>query len=244
MKYFQIFPSRVKNCRCHHEVLLITQNLQHFALDFPDNLYFPLPRRGPGGGESSFIFGKLSVLLSLMTDFDDFLARCMACEKCVLRKGASRVVPGVGNPHAKIMFIGEAPGKQEDIQGEPFVGAAGKFLNEMLESIGLARKDIYIANTIKCRPPENRDPLPEEIETCKPWLKEQILLIQPKVIVTLGRFAMNLFLPDAKISSAHGKPEKVGKLIVVPLYHPAAALYNGGMRETLKNDFQILKNYL
>ena len=126
-------------------------------------------------------------------DLQSFHASIADCKKCRLCEGRTQVVPGAGNPHAEIMFIGEAPGKNEDLQGIPFIGAAGKFLNEMLETIGLKREDIFIANTVKCRPPNNRDPLPDEIETCLPYLKQQILLIRPKIIVTLGRFSLNLF---------------------------------------------------
>lgn len=165
------------------------------------------------------------------------------CKKCSLRKCCLQVVPGSGSAKAKIMFIGEAPGKKEDELGVPFVGAAGKFLDEMLGTIKLKREDIYIANTLKCRPPENRDPLPEEKNICYPWLLEQIQCIQPKLIITLGRHSMNLFLPSAIISEAHGKPVKkelpeLGEKIFYPLYHPAAALYNGSLRKTLIKDFK------
>lgn len=141
------------------------------------------------------------------------------------------------------MFIGEAPGKKEDETGVPFVGAAGKFLNEMLETIKLKREDVYIANVCKCRPPQNRDPLPEEVATCWPWLLAQIKIIQPKLIVTLGRHSMEKFLPGFKISEVHGKAMRreikgIGKQVFYTLYHPAAALYNGGMRETLIKDFK------
>lgn len=163
------------------------------------------------------------------------------CRKCFLHKGRQQAVPGGGNPQADILFIGEAPGKAEDEQGLPFVGAAGNFLNELLESIDLKREDVYIANTVKCRPPDNRDPRPEEIETCLPYLKKQILIIQPKIIATLGRFSMNLFFPKLKISQAHGKLQKYKNLHIVPLYHPAAALYNGSQRDVHLRDFQILK---
>jgi len=163
------------------------------------------------------------------------------CELCTLSKIKTKDVFGVGCPRAEIMFIGEAPGKKEDAQGEPFIGAAGKFLNEMLESIGLSRTEIYIANVLKHRPPNNRDPLPEEAETCWPYLKRQIELINPKLIVFLGRHSMNRFFPDYKISDAHGnafRKEMWGRnQVFLALYHPAAALYNGGMRETLKKDF-------
>jgi DNA polymerase len=154
-----------------------------------------------------------------------------------LRDGATQLVFGDGNPTADLVFIGEAPGKNEDEQGKPFVGAAGKFLNEMLESIGLVRKDIYITNIVKYRPPNNRDPLPEEKEAFLPYLVEQLRTINPKVIVTLGRHSMDVLLPGLKISQVHGKPIRVKEHVYLPLFHPAAALYNGGLRQTLLDDF-------
>lgn len=168
--------------------------------------------------------------------------KMLACGKCVLRSGCTQVVPGSGSAEAEIMFIGEGPGKKEDELGEPFVGAAGKFLNEMLASINLKREDVYIANVVKCRPPQNRDPLPEEAEACWPWLLEQIKIIEPKLIVFLGRHSMNRFFPTEKISEVHGKLliKKFGSVErqhFFALYHPAAALYNGGMRATLLADF-------
>lgn len=175
------------------------------------------------------------------------------CAKCILRSGCLRVVFGEGNAEAEIMFIGEAPGKKEDETGHPFVGAAGKFLDEMLAIIKLKREDVYIANVVKCRPPENRDPLPEEAAACWPWLLAQIKIIKPKLIVTLGRHSMERFLPSAsrrkKISQIHGTlvlktiPE-IGKQNFYTLYHPAAALYNGSMRETLIKDFKKIPKVL
>ncbi len=162
---------------------------------------------------------------------------------CELKEQATQAVPGDGSAEADIMFIGEAPGKNEDLQGVPFVGAAGKFLAEMLATINLKREDIYITNVVKYRPPNNRDPLPEEIAACMPWLHEQIKIIQPKVIVTLGRHAMEHFIPGKKISEVHGQAFRrtfpdIGEQVFFSLYHPAAALYNGGMRDTLIKDFQ------
>lgn len=162
---------------------------------------------------------------------------------CLLRDTATQAVPGDGNADADIMFVGEAPGKNEDEQGIPFVGAAGKFLAEMLASINLKREDIYITNVVKYRPPNNRDPLPDEIAACMPWLHEQIKIIEPKVIVTLGRHAMEHFIPGKKISEVHGQAFRrtfpdIGPQIFFALYHPAAALYNGGMRGTLIEDFK------
>ena len=173
----------------------------------------------------------------------------LRCSKCVLRGTCTRVVPGEGSAEAEIMFIGEGPGKREDELGRPFVGSAGKFLDEMLALINLRREQVYIANVIKCRPPENRDPLPEEIEACWPWLMEQIKIIDPKLIVTLGRHSMEKFLPNQKISEVHGKamrreiPE-IGKRVFYTLYHPAAALYNGSMREILIKDFRRIPKVL
>ena len=171
------------------------------------------------------------------------------CRKCALRAECKQVVPGAGSAKAKIMFIGEAPGKKEDESGMPFVGAAGKFLDEMLAIIDLKREDVYIANAIKCRPPQNRDPLPKEKEICREWLEKQIRVIQPKLIVTLGRHSMNLFFPEQKISEVHGKALRkeisgLGKQVFFTLYHPAAALYNGGMRKTLIDDFKKIPKVL
>jgi uracil-DNA glycosylase len=154
---------------------------------------------------------------------------------------ATNLVMGDGNLNAEIVFIGEAPGKNEDEQGLPFVGAAGKFLNEMLTAAGLERSDVYITNIVKYRPPNNRDPLPEEKKAFWPYLLKQLQIIQPKVVITLGRHSMEYFLPDMKISQIHGEAKRIqfgdDKLVVVPLYHPAAALYNGSLRQTLIDDF-------
>jgi uracil-DNA glycosylase len=157
-----------------------------------------------------------------------------------LKAGATQLVFGVGSADAQIVFVGEAPGANEDKQGEPFVGAAGKFLNEMLASIGLRREDVYITNIVKYRPPGNRDPEPEEIAAFVPYLRRQIEVIRPKLVVFLGRHAMNVFLPELKISQAHGKPVRKGGQVYLPLFHPAAALYNGDMRVTLMADFGLI----
>jgi len=178
------------------------------------------------------------------TTIEDLHKECLLCQKCPLRKTATQVVPGEGNPHAKVMFIGEGPGKVEDKLGRPFVGPAGKFLDQLLESIGLQRKDIFIANMVKCRPPNNRDPMDSEKEACRPWLDEQIRLINPKVFVPLGRHALHKFLPDISISTAHGKFYKHESKIIFAMYHPAVALYNGSMRSTLLKDFANLKEFL
>jgi len=158
-----------------------------------------------------------------------------------LAKQAKNLVMGDGNLDADIVFIGEAPGKNEDEQGLPFVGAAGKFLNEMLASINLERKDVYITNIVKYRPPNNRDPLPGEKAAFWPFLLKQLQIIQPKIIITLGRHSMEYFLPGMKISDVHGQPKRIQfgdqKIVILPLFHPAAALYNGGLRQTLLDDF-------
>ena len=158
-----------------------------------------------------------------------------------LAESATQLVLGDGNVNAEIVFIGEAPGKNEDEQGLPFVGAAGKFLNEMLAAAGLDRSDVYITNIVKYRPPNNRDPLPEEKAAFWPYLLKQLQIIDPKVVITLGRHSMEYFLPDMKISEVHGEGKRIQfgdhKIVVVPLYHPAAALYNGSLRQTLIDDF-------
>ena len=158
---------------------------------------------------------------------------------------ATQLVMGDGNPDADIVFIGEAPGKQEDEKGLPFVGASGRFLNEMLEAAGLVRSDVYITNIVKYRPPNNRDPLPEEKQEFWPYLMRQLEIIQPKVVITLGRHSGAAFIPDLRISQDHGHARKVTyhehEFLVIPLYHPAAALYNGSMRQTLIDDFLAAK---
>ena len=169
--------------------------------------------------------------------------------QCELKNTATQPVPGDGNPEAEIVFIGEAPGKQEDLQGRPFVGAAGKFLNEMLGKIKMKREDIYITNIVKYRPPNNRDPEPNEKENCIDWLYEELNLINPKLIVFLGRHSMTYFFPTEKISDVHGKLlikkfKNIKTKDFLPLYHPAAALYNGGMRNTLIADFKKIPKIL
>lgn len=164
---------------------------------------------------------------------------------------ATQLVFGDGNPDADVVFIGEAPGKNEDIEGKPFVGAAGKFLSEMLAGIGMKREDIYITNIVKYRPPNNRDPLPEEKKTFLPYLQAQLEVIRPKIVVTLGRHSLSCFLPDLQISKVHGEPKRIRinfhdgghegyPLVILPLFHPAAALYNGSMRQTLIDDFNSI----
>jgi DNA polymerase len=164
-----------------------------------------------------------------------------SCTKCELHHSRKKAVPGEGPADSDIMFIGEGPGFHENEQGRPFVGAAGKFLEELLSDIGLSREEVFISNVVKCRPPGNRDPLPVEVKTCTSnFLDRQIAAINPKVIVTLGRFSMNLLMPNSKISQVHGQAMKIHGRLVVPMYHPAAALHQGSLRPVIKQDFAQL----
>lgn len=171
-----------------------------------------------------------------------------SCRKCPLYKNATNPVPGEGNPEAEMMLVGEGPGFFEDQKGIPFCGAAGKLLDELLQSIEVARKDVFIGNMVKHRAPENRDPQPEEIEACREFLDRQIEIIQPKIIVTLGRFSMNKFIPEGKISQIHGQARFVEfagrKIIVIPMFHPAAALRGGEIMRMLKEDFLKIPGFL
>ena len=163
------------------------------------------------------------------------------CTICELHHSRKNAVPGEGPPDAEILFIGEGPGFHENEQGRPFVGAAGRFLEELLEGVGMSREQVYITNVVKCRPPGNRDPRPNEIEACTHnYLERQIQAINPKVIVTLGRFSMALYLPNAKISEVHGQPMRAKGRLVVPMYHPAAALHQGSLRPIVESDFAKL----
>src|SRR4030042_3582177 len=162
------------------------------------------------------------------------------CHKCDLYKSANHAVAGEGSASAKIIFIGEAPGFNEDIQGRPFVGNAGKYLDLLISKIGLKRGDVFITNVIKHRPPENRDPTLLEIAACNGWLDEQLLVISPKIVVTLGKWSLGRFLPSKKISEVHGKPIRTKEIIVIPMYHPAAALRSNKISSELEEDF--LKN--
>jgi len=167
------------------------------------------------------------------------------CTLCRLCEGRTNAVPGTGPSTAEIVFIGEGPGKSEDEQGIPFCGASGKFLDELLASINLTRDDVFVTNVVKCRPPANRDPLPDEKQVCSTtYLDRQLAAIRPKLIVTLGRHAMSYFIPDLKISEVHGQPKRYKGQVYLALFHPAVALYNGGMRETLKEDFQNIPRIL
>jgi DNA polymerase len=167
-----------------------------------------------------------------------------SCPDCALAKTRTRAVPGEGPVDAQIMFIGEAPGYYEDQQGRPFVGPAGQFLEQLLASIGLKRSDVFIGNVVKCRPPGNRDPLPQEIGACSKWLTRQLEIIRPKVVVTLGRYSLARYFPGEPISRIHGQLRRVGDVWVVPMYHPAAALHQGSLRRTIEEDFRKLPGYV
>jgi uracil-DNA glycosylase family 4 len=173
-----------------------------------------------------------------VSELDRLAAEVTECTKCLLHRGRTHAVPGEGPADADIMFVGEAPGFHEDQQGRPFVGAAGQFLEELLNGIGLTREQVFITNVIKCRPPGNRDPLPREVSACEPYLDRQIELIQPTVVVTLGRFSMARAFPNARISHIHGDPRKIGGIVYYPMYHPAAALHRPSLRSTVEGDMQ------
>jgi uracil-DNA glycosylase family 4 len=166
------------------------------------------------------------------------------CARCELHRTRTKSVPGEGPADARIMLIGEAPGWNEDQQGRPFVGAAGKFLEELLSKAGLTRGEVFITNVVKSRPPGNRDPLPDEIAACAPFLERQIEVIDPEVIVTLGRFSMARWFPGERISRIHGQPKRVDRRLIVPMYHPAAALHQQTLRETIEEDFAKLPRFL
>ena len=176
---------------------------------------------------------------------DEVRAEALACRKCQLCETRTTVVFGVGNPDAEVMFIGEAPGRQEDLGAEPFIGAAGKYLNTLLELAGIRREDIYIANVLQCRPPSTRDPLPEEIEVCTPYLREQVKAINPDVLVTLGNFATRFVLKtDRGITSLRGRAYTAGRFYVLPTFHPAAAIYDQSKRPLMESDFRLLNELL
>jgi uracil-DNA glycosylase family 4 len=171
-----------------------------------------------------------------MTTLGELYQQIELCRQCEIAKSRTKVVPGEGAENADIMFIGEAPGWHEDQQGRPFVGPAGQFLDQLLASIGLDRRQVYIANVIKCRPDGNRDPLPTEIRNCRPWLEKQIELISPRMIVTLGRYSMAMYFPGKSISRIHGTAQKRGNIIYYAMYHPAAALHQQSLRQAIEAD--------
>lgn len=183
------------------------------------------------------------IQLSNHSHLEKLNKKMSACSACDLHAGCTQVVFGSGNPEAEIMFIGEAPGKKEDETGTPFIGSSGRILDKMLAEMHIKRADVYLTNICKCRPPENRDPLPEEINMCWPWLAKQIAIINPKIIITLGKYALNYFLPSAKISEVHGQVikvdiKKIGKINIFPLHHPAAARQNRKTRALFEQDFK------
>jgi uracil-DNA glycosylase family 4 len=179
-----------------------------------------------------------------MSELTSLYEQIRNCTRCPLAQGRTRAVPGEGPENAAIMFIGEAPGFHEDKSGRPFVGAAGRFLEELLADINMKRGDVYIANVIKCRPPGNRSPTQAEIEACQSYLDRQIELIQPQMVITLGRFSMARYFPGAKISSIHGKPRKIEGVLYYPMYHPAAALHQPSLRSAVVEDMKKIPQLL
>lgn len=179
-----------------------------------------------------------------MSGLSELNKEIAVCRKCEIAKYRTKVVPGEGNENAEILFIGEAPGYHEDQLGRPFVGPAGQLLDKMLNSINLKRQQVYIANVIKCRPPNNREPLPDEIENCSNWLEQQIELIHPRMIVTLGRYSMAKFFPGRTISKIHGTGQKQDGVVYFAMYHPAAALHQQSLRQTIEADMLKIPQYL
>jgi uracil-DNA glycosylase family 4 len=179
-----------------------------------------------------------------LSELTDLYQEVRVCQKCILAQGRTNAVPGEGPEDAAIMFIGEGPGFHEDRQGRPFVGAAGNYLNELLEKIGLNREQVYITNVVKCRPPGNRDPESEEIEACRPYLDRQIDLIRPRLVITLGRFSMQRYFPGASISRIHGQAKRVGSVIYFPMFHPAAALHQPRWRTLVEEDMLKIPDLL
>ena len=179
-----------------------------------------------------------------MSELEALHEQIRDCTGCKLNSARTNAVPGEGSGQARIMFIGEGPGFHEDKQGRPFVGAAGQFLEELLSSIDLKREKVFITNVVKCRPPANRDPEPDEVEACRKYLDQQIDLLQPKMVVTLGRFSMARFFPGAKISQIHGQPKKMDGVIYYPMFHPAAALHQPSLRRTVQEDMKRIPELL
>ncbi len=179
-----------------------------------------------------------------IAELDEVAAEVRVCPLCELARTRTHAVPGEGPPRARVMLIGEGPGWHEDQQGRPFVGNSGKFLNELLAAAGLEREDVFITNVVKCRPPGNRDPLPDEIAACSGYLDRQIQAINPDIIVTLGRFSMARWFPGERISKIHGQAKRDGRRLIVPMYHPAAALHQGALRGAITDDFAKLPKLL
>ncbi|MDP6102774.1 MAG: uracil-DNA glycosylase [Dehalococcoidia bacterium] len=171
-----------------------------------------------------------------MAALDELSREIQDCHECELSQGRTQAVPGEGADNPAIFFLGEAPGWHEDQQGRPFVGSAGHFLDELIASIGYERGQVFITNVVKCRPPGNRDPLPVEVQTCRKWLDRQFEIMKPEIIVTLGRYAMVRYFPGETIGNIHGKPKKCDGILYFPMYHPAAALHQGSLRQTIKDD--------
>jgi DNA polymerase len=202
----------------------------------PDNVYILCVPRVSGKKEKP--------MDDIASELAELYTQVSACQKCGLHRSRVKAVPGEGPAQPKIMFIGEGPGFHENQQGRPFVGAAGQFLEELLGLINLKREDVYITNVVKCRPPQNRDPQPDEIEACRAYLDKQIALLQPKIIITLGRYSMARAFPNAKISQIHGQPRTIGGIVYVPMYHPAAALHQPSLRSTVEDDFRHVGEWL
>ena len=179
-----------------------------------------------------------------MDDLNQVAAEVRVCQNCGLAAGRKNAVPGEGPHNAELLLIGEGPGFHEDQQGRPFIGASGQFLTELLLNAGYKREEVFIANVVKCRPPGNRDPQPDEIAACASYLDRQIALINPKVIVTLGRFSMSRYFPGAKISAIHGQAKKIDNRTVVAMFHPAAALHQPALRQSIEDDFRKLKQII
>lgn len=198
----------------------------------------------PGSGPASAIPALGTAGASPLPALVDLYEEIADCPACVLAKTRTQTVPGSGPAPAEVMCIGEAPGAREDERGLPFVGAAGRFLDELLAGIGMSRETVHIANVVKCRPPNNRDPEAEEIAACSAFLERQIALVDPLLIVTLGRFSMARWFPGARISGIHGRPKRFGDRVVVPMFHPAAALRRGDLRPTIEADFAQIPGLL
>ena len=179
-----------------------------------------------------------------MTELETIANEIRSCTDCPLSLQRTQAVPGEGPLNASLMLVGEGPGFHEDQQGRPFVGASGKYLETLLESIGMSRSQVFITNVVKCRPPNNRDPLPEEIHACGSYLERQMVALKPKAILTLGRFSMARYFPGQMISRIHGKPQNVKGQIVVPLYRPASALHQGSLRSQIEEDFKRIPSIL
>ena len=179
-----------------------------------------------------------------MSELQELATKVNICTDCALSEGRTLAVPGEGPERADLMFIGEAPGYYEDQQGRPFVGPAGRFIEQLLNSIGMSREQVFIANMIKCRPPSNRDPLPNEVATCAKYLDRQLQLVEPKVVVTLGRHSMAKFLPGTTIGKAHGKAVRKESFILYPIYHPAAALHQHALRSIIEDEFKAIPSLL